>query len=183
MGLRRHDTPPSGRDDSRPRRPHTRVPSRRPRRRPVDPALWLKATIVLAGAGLVVLPLVADGVTAAFGPTNGTGCRVVSVIDGDTVRMWCQPRGLFTARLAGFDTPEVFSPHCAAELAKGTAATWALRRILWSGEVLSLTYFGPDRYGREIVGLAIDGRPVADRMISEGHARPYDGGPRQGWCS
>jgi len=30
--------------------------------------------------------------------------------------------------------------------------------------------------------VVVDGAPVAETMIAAGHARPYDGGRRQGWC-
>src|SRR5690606_6080818 len=48
---------------------------------------------------------------------NGTlkpheGCAVTLVVDGDTVRLLCPAEGFVTARLTGFDTPEVFSPGC-----------------------------------------------------------------------
>ncbi|MBF9060808.1 hypothetical protein HKCCSP123_16625, partial [Rhodobacterales bacterium HKCCSP123] len=42
-------------------------------------------------------------------------CRVVNVVDGDTVDMTCPGEGRFRARLTGYDTPESFEPRCAAE--------------------------------------------------------------------
>ena len=31
--------------------------------------------------------------------------------------------------------------------------------------------------------IVLDGRNVRDTLIAEGWARPYNGGPRKGWCS
>lgn len=169
-----------------PPNPRARSPYRPARRRIVwsDPAVYLKLVMGVGVLGLVGLPLVADAVTAFAGakPAAG-GCRVLSVTDGDTVRMHCPGRGLESARLTGFDTPEKFSPRCASELGRAVAATWALRRMLWQAEQVSLVRTGTDHYGRALVFMSLDGVPVARRMIEAGHARAYDGGARDGWCS
>jgi len=117
-----------------------------------------------------------------MGQTSPEGCRIVSVVDGDTVRLYCPDKGLTRARLMGFDTPEVFEPQCAAELARGTAATRALRKHLATADIVAIWRHGTDRYGREPVRLTLDGRALARTMIVSGHARPYAGGARQGWC-
>ena len=145
---------------------------------------YLKAVVGVSVLGLVVLPLGADAVNAVTGGKATTsGCRVVSVTDGDTVRMYCPGRGIESARLKGFDAPEKYSPGCTSELARAVAATWALRWMLWQAERVSLVRTGTDRYGRALVFMALDDVPVARRMIAAGHARAYDGGHRAGWCS
>ncbi len=109
-------------------------------------------------------------------------CRIVRVIDGDTVDVDCAGEGLLRTRLVGFDTPEVFSPGCPSELALGTQATRALeRKIRLSGD-MRIDFRGSDRYGRRLARLSLDGRDVAQPMIAEGLARPYDGGRRRSWC-
>jgi micrococcal nuclease len=113
---------------------------------------------------------------------RGEGCRVVQVIDGDTLDMYCPGHGVLRTRLMDFDAPEIFSPQCPAELRRGLEATWALRTALWRAETLSVSLHGTDRYDRTPVRLAIDGAPVAAMMIDAGHARPYTGGGRGGWC-
>lgn len=172
---------PFNRDYRRPTR-RNRCGPRRPRRRPTDPRSWLRLVILVAGLGLVVLPLGADVVNAAIGPKSEGGCRVVKVIDGDTVTLWCPGRGITKARLNGLDAPEVFSPRCASEWAAGIAATWHLRRLLFGANRLTVGFSDSDRYGRALVSMATEGGPLAGRMIASGHARPYDGGKRQGWC-
>lgn len=160
------------------------LPPRRkpPRWRLADPRAYLWGVIGTAALLLVLLPFAADGVNAALGPKGATGCRVLRVVDGDTVTLWCPGAAPTRARLTGYDAPEVSSPGCAAELAAGLAATWALRRMLWQAETLTVTRRGQDRYGRALVALTLDGRPLAPAMIAAGHGRPYDGGRRAGWC-
>jgi len=147
------------------------------------PVTQLKLLVGIGALGLIVLPIFADAVTIATGgkPSTG-GCRVVNVIDGDTVSVHCPSRGLERARLTGFDTPEKFSPRCPSELSRAVAATWALRWMIFKAERLSIVKSGTDRYGRALVFLALDGVPVARRMIDAGHARPYSGGARESWC-
>lgn len=118
---------------------------------------------------------------------NGTlkphdGCAVVLAVDGDTVKLLCPGEGLVPARLTGFDTPEIFSPRCASELARGIVATASLDRLLFSAGHIAVSGEGTDRYGRRLVRLDLDGQDVANRMIASGLARPYAGGRRQGWC-
>ena len=113
---------------------------------------------------------------------GGEDCRVVSVVDGDTVGLWCAETGSIRGRLVGFDAPEMFSPECTRELTQAVAATWALRRALWSAEEMTVRRQGTDRYGRALVDLRSDGVPVGQTLIAAGLARPYDGGRRAGWC-
>ena len=163
---------------------HSR-PARRARaRRRLAPETGLRAVILAGIAGLVILPRGADLALAAARPMadGAADCRVLSVTDGDTVRLRCASGPDGPARLTGFDTPELFSPGCAAEYAAALRAKWHLRRLIWEAETLTLRREGQDRYGRQLVALTLDGRPVARTMIEAGHARPYAGGARHGWC-
>lgn len=160
---------------------------RRSRRtwRLADPRFYLSAAILIASFGLVVLPVAADALIAVARPAgSGDGtCRIYQVIDGDTVRMWCEGRGNVPARLTGFDTPELFSPACPSEMAAAVQAKWALRLAIWQAGKVTLHREGTDRYGRALVAAILDGEPLARKMIADGHARPYSGGARQGWCA
>jgi micrococcal nuclease len=167
-------------DWGRRRRPPSRSRSRRTYggRRRSRMLVKLAALGVLALGGL---PHVGDAVSGwRTAPT--AGCRVVSVIDGDTVSLWCPGTGTERARLTGFDAPELFSPECPAEAAKALAATWALRTTLWTADEVTVRRQGTDRYGRALVDLRADGVPVGRGLIASGLARPYDGGRRAGWC-
>lgn len=187
MARRYHNIVPFSRDYRRPPRWTMGLPPRRPRRprRLADPRFYLKAVIAAVSLGLVVLPAASDAVIAVARPVaDGSGsCRVWQVIDGDTVRMWCAGRGSTTARLTGLDAPELFSPSCPAELLAATRAKWALRLAIWTAGEVVLVREGTDRYGRTLVAAFLDGEPLARRMIAAGHARPYSGGRREGWCA
>jgi micrococcal nuclease len=95
------------------------------------------------------------------------------VVDGDTIRVKNDK-----IRLVGFNTPETCEPACPAEAAKGEQAKLRLLELLNSG---SLAFAATadrdrDRYGRLLRSVAVNGRDVADILISEGLAEPYQGG-------
>ncbi len=162
----------------------TRAYPPRRRVRVADPVFYLRAVIFFCAGGLLLLPLAADAVNAALRPVRGEGgaCRVLSVIDGDTVSLWCAGDAPERARLTGFDTPEMYSPDCLPEYVAAQKAAWALRGMIFKAGEIRVTPLGRDRYERRLIGMEIDGVPVRDRMINAGHARPYDGGRRAGWC-
>lgn len=85
--------------------------------------------------------------------------------------------------LVGFDTPETYYADCASEKARGDAATARLRKLIISaGRVQLFLRNERDRYGRGLGSLLVDGLNVGDVLISEGLARSYNGGKRDGWC-
>lgn len=166
-----------------PSRPARRRPAPGRRRWRLPPALrpWRKVAFLLVFAAAVIGGR--DGLGYLGARVSGSGaCRVTSVVDGDTVRVYCPGRGFDSARLTGFDTPEVFSPRCPGEWWAGTRATWALQRLVWSADEVKIVFHGTDRYDRRLAVLFLDGTNVARTMIEAGHARPYDGGRRRGWC-
>ncbi len=151
--------------------------SHRPRR--PGPGLRLARVLFAGFLGLILLPPVVDAANGALKP--GEGCRVVAIIDGDTLRIWCHD-GLYRARVLAYDTPEL-SARCTSELVKAIAATWYLRWQLWRAGRITVKIDGVDRYGRKLVLLLTDGENVARRMVGAGLARWYDGGRRPGWCA
>jgi endonuclease YncB( thermonuclease family) len=137
---------------------------------------------VLGGlVALVLGPSILDAANGAMKPHEG--CRILAVVDGDTVRMLCPEAGLVAGRLLGFDTPELSPPRCPSELAKGLAATFVLRWTLWTAHQIVALPRGTDRYGRTLTQVSVDGRNVAGALIGRGLARAYDGGPRASWCA
>ncbi len=164
------------------------LPPRRPRRwrqRVLDPVFYLKAVIFMACVGLVVVPFLADGAIAVARPlaAGDASCRVLRVVDGDTVDLWCAASGFERARLDGFDAPELFSPKCTAELIAAQKAKWALRGLLLSGGTLRMERGALDRYQRRLVTVWVGQVPLAWRMVQGGYARTYGGGIRGGWCA
>jgi micrococcal nuclease len=139
------------------------------------------AVVVL---GLVVLPSGADLVNAAMKTVDSDlgPCRIISVIDGDTVTLMCRDSGIGRARIMGYDTPEKFSPKCLSELIAAEQASWALRTLIQKADRIEVAHQGQDKYGRAQVVLTLDGLDVARAMIRSGQARQYGGGLRGGWC-
>jgi micrococcal nuclease len=149
-----------------------------------DPVVYLRTAVVAAGLALFAVPFATDAVVAIAKPLQGANgpCRILRVVDGDTVTIWCATTGVERARLDGFDAPELFSPKCGAELLAAQKAKWALRGMILAAARLRLAHGGLDRYDRRLVTLWVDGTPLARRMVQAGYARTYGGGARTGWC-
>lgn len=188
---RRNTVVPYSGDYRKPPRWGMGLPPRRPPglvtrflSRVLNPVFYLKAVIGLALFGLFILPSIADLTNAAMKPVQAAdgSCRILRVVDGDTVTLMCAEEGMQSARLLGFDTPEKFSPQCTAEFLAAEKAGWALRTFIQKADRLKLTREGTDQYGRALVRLELDGQDVANLMIRAGHGRRYGGGPRGSWC-
>ena len=182
-----HKVVPFSRDYRRAPKFDMGLPPRRPNRaarRGASPVRYLKAVVVLGTAGLFFLPSLFDAVMGLSKSTasSDAACRVMQVVDGDTVTLTCSD-GPERVRLTGFDAPELFSPQCATEAAAAIKAKWALRLMLFQADQLRFVREGRDRYDRVLMRGFVDGETIASRMISAGHARLYDGGLRQGWCA
>lgn len=145
---------------------------------------WVKTVMGLAVVGLVVVPSVADLVNAVTRPaTSDEGpCRIISVVDGDTVTLMCGESGIGRARIVGYDTPEKYAPKCVGEFLAAERAGWALRTLIQKADQIEITHQGSDQYGRALVVVTLDGLDVARAMIRAGHARQYAGGLRGSWC-
>ncbi len=158
-----------------------------PPRMPLGALLRRDRTVVggLIVAALLVGPvLLANASVAVKGAVfRGDGCGVVRVVDGDTVTLYCDGRGLLRTRLMGFDTPELYASDCLGEKLQALQATAYLGwRYLRAGEV-SVVMRGTDRYDRKLARMRLDGKDVADVMIDAGLARAYAGGRRASWCA
>lgn len=135
---------------------------------------------LVAYVGLTLLGLAALAEWADPTPPAGTGCRVGYVYDGDSVEMICGPARR-TSRLIGLDSPEL-KGACASETAAAQAAKKALTAQVKAASAVEIRIEGHDKYGRDLIRLVLDGRDAAETMIAAGHARPYHGGHRAGWC-
>lgn len=153
-------------------------------RRLASPRFYLKGVVVLGLGGLILVPTIADLINAATKTADSPqgDCRIIRVIDGDTLSLICPEDGMQSARILGFDTPEKYAPKCFSEFVAAERASWALRTMIQKADRISLTQDGTDQYGRALVRLELDGVDVARSMIRAGHARQYGGGLRGGWC-
>jgi micrococcal nuclease len=177
---RRHNIVPFSRDYRRAPRLNMGLPSGRPPRRRRAPAGWLLRAVLILAFSLGIIPPLIDAANGFVKQTEG--CRVLTVIDGDTVRILCPAQGMTAARLTGFDTPEITSPSCVSEFRDGVIATFLLRWKLWRAGRITAVPQGVDRYGRALVTLRLDGLDVAPAMIATDYAHRYGGGQRGGWC-
>lgn len=126
----------------------------------------------------------------AWSRDGNTGVRhaveVVRVIDGDTfearVHLWPGLEMTTRVRLRGIDAPEM-KGACAEEMRMAEAASEALRTQLADGDVVIFN-IGPDKYNGRVVADATTRRTpsVSSALLTSGHARPYQGGRRGGWC-
>jgi micrococcal nuclease len=116
-------------------------------------------------------------VSARFALCHSGGGRNC-VVDGDT--FWSDGVKI---RIADIDTPETHPARCAAEAAKGEAATRRLQALLNEAPfAIESIDRDEDRYGRKLRIVTRDGASIGGMLVSEGLARPYEGGQRQGWC-
>jgi endonuclease YncB( thermonuclease family) len=103
-------------------------------------------------------------------------CASLYVTDGDTI--YCDREKI---RLMDFDALETRQAKCESELDAGYEAKARLLVLLRSGAA-TIERHGLDKYRRTLGRLYVDGIAVADVMIRELLARPYDGGKRSSWC-
>jgi hypothetical protein len=99
-----------------------------------------------------------------------------TAIDGDTLRVEGR-----SVRMIGLDAPELHGA-CEAERWLARLAQMRLAQLVAEGVWIELR--GRDRYGRDLAIIRdAAGRDLAQLLISEGFARPFDGrGRREGWC-
>ena len=178
--MRRRRRPRQSDDPDTPKRLNMGLP---PRKRPPSRFNRFDRKVFVIG-GLFFLLLFGPSLATAM---NGlikphTGCRIIGVTDGDTVRMICPVTGYEKGRILGYDTPEM-KARCPSELFKAVAAGYYLRWTLLKAGKINALPRDRDRYGRRLVFVSVDDRPMSRVMINSGLARSYSGGKRFGWCS
>jgi endonuclease YncB( thermonuclease family) len=101
------------------------------------------------------------------------------VVDGDT--FWIDGEKV---RIADIDTPETHPARCAEEARLGNAATDRLQVLLNAGAFeLQPINRDTDRHGRKLRIVVRNGQSLGGVLVSEGLARNYEGGRRDGWCA
>ena len=95
----------------------------------------------------------------------GQEVKVISITDGDTVKVLTHDKQQIKVRLAEIDTPERKQPY-------GKKAKEALSNMVF-GKVVDLRPVTIDRYGRTIGHLFINSLNVNKEMVRTGHAWVY----------
>ncbi len=106
------------------------------------------------------------------GGSVGAGTRLLTVVDGDTIKVRLRGRAR-DVRLIGIDTPEVYGGvECG-----GRRASRSMKRMLDRGDPLKLirdrSQDNRDRYGRLLRYATLRGRDLGRRQIRKGWAKPY----------
>lgn len=138
----------------------------------------------------VMAALVAMTISAAAQTPSFYFGTIVSVTDGDTVRVripaWRRtPFTVIGVRVRGIDTPEslVQFAKCAGEIELGKAATAYARSFARPGDRVRLYVSSVDKFFRVDAGVKLrDGRDWSALMIDGGYAVPYSGGRKHNWC-
>jgi micrococcal nuclease len=138
-------------------------------------ALWFATTAPNVMNGNAMFLMNGNGNFALCAGASRQDC----VIDGDTIRY----RGI-KIRLEDIDAPEISSPQCVSEAARGRRATERLLELMNAGPFAVVRTGGRDEdiYGRKLRTIERAGRSLGDVLIAEGLARRWDGA-RRSWCS
>lgn len=105
------------------------------------------------------------------GSTSQRPVEVLSVVDGDTIRILYEDKET-TVRYLLIDTPETSHPRL-GEQPLGKEATAENRRLIESGDVTIEFDVGDrlDDYGRLLVYIYVDGESVQQQLLESGYAR------------
>ena len=92
-------------------------------------------------------------------------CKVVKVLDGDTVHVLDQSKTKHKIQLAGIDAPEEKQTY-------GKKSSNNLKRLV-AGKNVEVEYFKRDRYGRIIGKLIKDSQDINLLQVKQGYAWHY----------
>jgi micrococcal nuclease len=104
---------------------------------------------------------------------SGNIVSLVSIVDGDTVRVAQEGQQPVTIRILGI---KAFDANIAKDVVApyGQAAVDTLQRLMTNNPVRVLLHSTPkDRYGRYIATLYVDDQDIGLRLIKEGLAMVY----------
>ena len=112
-------------------------------------------------------------------------CELVRVVDGDTIdvnvdlgyKVWLRKERV---RLLGINTPESRTRNL-EEKALGLASKERLKELLPKRFIIRTSKDGKGKFGRILAVPIVDGEDICERMVLEGHARPYFGGSKEPW--
>ena len=134
---------------------------------------------------ILLLPGAGFAANKAYGDIVIT--EVVSVYDADTFRVnipgWPDIIGLRApVRVLGIDAPEIRG-KCESEKVAAKVARQFTVDMLANCKKIELRNIKRGKYFRILADVYIDDQSLSEALIESGHARPYDGGTRSGWCA
>jgi micrococcal nuclease len=131
----------------------------------------LLAVVLLSGHGATF-----DSAANARRPGASRLATIAYVVDGDTLRVHLNSRGLVYVRLVGIDTPEDVKPGTSVECGAQQAAA-SMRHLAPEGAVAVLRVDSVadeyDRYGRLLAHVFVGGRQLELIQLSRGWAEVY----------
>jgi endonuclease YncB( thermonuclease family) len=143
---------------------------------------------------ILLLGLIAIGLAAGVHASDDGRVRaeLIYVIDGDTFRAHVEgvrsPDWLSASdrlghriRVAEIDTPEL-KGKCEREKQLAILAKDAAAALLKAGRTIELTDLRPDKYGRIVASVWIDGQNLGAELLRQGLARAFYVWPRREWC-
>lgn len=113
-----------------------------------------------------ILPFAVVLLTSAVAIAQNASSQVVSVGDGDTMRV-DMGGTKETIRMACIDAPEK------AQAPYGKAASERLKQLLPKGKAVQVREIERDRYGRMVAEVFVGDRSVNLQMVKEGQAVVY----------
>lgn len=130
---------------------------------------------------LILLPTLA---LAQYG--SATVNEVTSIYDADTFRAniegWPAIIGeRVPVRVKGVDAPEIRG-KCEGEKLKARQAKQFTVAWLRNAKRIRLEEIERGKYFRLVAHVYVDGKSLADALVSAGHARAYNGDGRKSWC-
>ncbi|MFQ5674047.1 MAG: thermonuclease family protein [Nitrospinales bacterium] len=138
-------------------------------------------------SALCLLPLVV--ILCGASPDYGTydNAKYLKNYDGDTITF--DLPGLpaiigesINVRVAGIDTPEIRG-KCAEEKQLARKAKTFVESILQTAGSIRLENIRRGKYFRIVARVTVDNRNLAEMLLAQGLAVPYDGGRKSApWC-
>lgn len=161
--------------------------------------LYLSLGLSLLGAGLTATGGImrhyeqhhSDDAPAAeqAGPIYTYEGTVERIIDGDTISVsissFPAPFNPISVRVDHVNTPETRPPAEDCEIEDGRLAKAFAAGRMPAGSTVTIVYDDrrQDKYGRMLARVILpNGQDYGQALISEGLARPYEGGRKQDWC-
>ena len=129
-------------------------------------AVSTRGLLMAANTAALLTLLATDGVAALPGLADNDHPTVLSIGDGDTLRLRSSG-GVLKVRLACIDAPE------ASQGPWGAAARRTLLKLLPIGQAVELRAKATDRYGRTVAEVFSDARNINQALVASGAAFVY----------